>query len=77
VVSIANSEQKAAIEKQYFPTLSASVLPEIIAEVLESVKLKLPQKRKEKLCRRQNESILFQICNSFILVTNLKQNYAQ
>ncbi len=44
VVSMANSAGKAAIEKQYFPTLSASVLPEILAELLEAVKFKLTQK---------------------------------
>ena len=42
-VSMATSAQKTAIEKQYFPTLSASVLPEMLAEMLHSVKFKLTQ----------------------------------
>jgi hypothetical protein len=43
-VSMATSAEKAAIEKQYFPTLSASVLPEMLAEMFGSVKFKLTQK---------------------------------
>ena len=43
-VSMASSAEKAAIERQYFPTLSASVLPEMLAEMLGSVKFKLTQK---------------------------------
>lgn len=43
-ISMASSEEKAAIEKQYFPTLSASVLPEMLAEMLGSVKFKLSKK---------------------------------
>jgi hypothetical protein len=44
VVSMANSAEKAAIEKQYFPTLSAGVQPEMLAQVFEAVKFKLTQK---------------------------------
>jgi hypothetical protein len=43
-VSMATGAEKAAIEKQYFPTLSASVLPEMLAEMFGSVKFKLTQK---------------------------------
>lgn len=43
-VSMATSEQKTAIERQYFPTLSASVLPEMLAEMFGSVKFKLTRK---------------------------------
>lgn len=43
-VSMATSEQKTAIEKQYFPTLSTSVLPEMLAEMFGSVKFKLTKK---------------------------------
>jgi hypothetical protein len=43
-ISMANSAENAVIEKQYFPTLSASVLPEILAEMFGSVKFKLTQK---------------------------------
>jgi hypothetical protein len=42
-VSMASIEEKAAIENRYFPTLSASILPEMLAEVLHSVRLKLTQ----------------------------------
>jgi len=40
-VSMASSEEKAAIENLYFPTLSATVLPEMLAEMHHSVKYKL------------------------------------
>lgn len=43
-VSMASGAEKKAIEKQYFPTLSAEVLPEMLAEMLGSVKFKLSQK---------------------------------
>ena len=43
-VSMASSVDKAAIEKQYFPTLSVSVLPEMLAEMFGSVNFKLTQK---------------------------------
>ena len=43
-VSMATIAEKTAIEQQYFPTLSASVLPEMLAEMLGSVKFKLTQK---------------------------------
>lgn len=42
-VSMVTSQQKAAIEKKYFPTLSAKILPEMLAEMLGSVKFKLNQ----------------------------------
>src|ERR1700712_1016861 len=40
-VSMASSQEKIAIEKKYFPTLSAKVLPEMMSEMLGSVKFKL------------------------------------
>jgi len=40
-VGIVNNQQKADIEKKYFPTLSAKVLPEMLAEMLGSVRFKL------------------------------------
>jgi hypothetical protein len=43
-VSMATSAEKAAIEKQYFPTLAANVLPEMLVEMLGSVQFKLTQK---------------------------------
>jgi hypothetical protein len=43
-VSMATGAEKSAIENQYFPTLSASVLPEMLAEMFGSVKFKLTQK---------------------------------
>jgi hypothetical protein len=42
-VSMVSSQQKADIEKKYFPTLSAKVLPEMLAEMLGSVRFKLSQ----------------------------------
>ena len=42
-VSMVTSQQKADIEKKYFPTLSAKILPEMLAEMLGSVKFKLSQ----------------------------------
>lgn len=42
-VSMVTTQQKADIEKKYFPTLSAKVLPEMLAEMLGSVKFKLSQ----------------------------------
>ena len=42
-VGMATSEEKTAIENRYFPTLSASVVPEMLAEMLHSVKVKLTQ----------------------------------
>ena len=42
-VSMVTSQQKAAIEKKYFPTLATKVLPEMLAEMLGSVKFKLNQ----------------------------------
>jgi hypothetical protein len=42
-VSMATEQQKADIEKTHFPTLSAKVLPEMLAEMLGSVKFKLSQ----------------------------------
>jgi len=43
-----SSEEKAAIEKKYFPTLSARVLPEMLTEMLGSVIFKLSQQPAEK-----------------------------
>lgn len=42
-VSVASRKEKSAIEKQYFPTLSASVLPEMLCEMLRAVRFKLTQ----------------------------------
>jgi len=42
-VNMVTREQKADIEKKYFPTLSAKVLPEMLAEMLDSVRIKLRQ----------------------------------
>ena len=42
-VSMVTSQQKADIEKKYFPTLATKVLPEMLAEMLGSVKFKLNQ----------------------------------
>jgi len=43
-VGMASSVEKAAIENQYSPTLSVNMLPEMLAEVLSSVRFKLAQK---------------------------------
>ena len=43
-ISMATSAEKTAIENKYFPTLSASVLPEMLAEMFGSVRFKLTQK---------------------------------
>jgi hypothetical protein len=43
-VDMASSHDKADIEKKYFPTLSAKVLPEMLAEMMSSVKFKLSQR---------------------------------
>lgn len=48
-VSMVTSQQKADIEKKYFPTLAAKVLPEMLAEMLGSVKFKLNQGIKKML----------------------------
>ncbi|MDN3551619.1 hypothetical protein [Mucilaginibacter aquaedulcis] len=42
-VGMASREEKSAIEKQYAPTLSASVLPEMLCEMLRVVRYKLTQ----------------------------------
>ncbi|WEA01667.1 hypothetical protein [Mucilaginibacter sp. SJ] len=42
-VGMATSEEKTSIENRYFPTLSASVLPEMLIEMFHSVKAKLTQ----------------------------------
>lgn len=42
-VGMASSSEKADLEKKYFPTLSARVLPEMLAEMMSSVKFKLSQ----------------------------------
>jgi hypothetical protein len=44
VVDMASSQEKADLEKNYFPTLSVGVLPEMLAEMLQSVKFKLTQR---------------------------------
>ena len=42
-VGMASREQKTAIENKYFPTLSASILPEMLSEMLRTVRFKLTQ----------------------------------
>lgn len=42
-VNMATSQEKADLESKYFPTLSAWVLPEMLAEMMSSVKFKLSQ----------------------------------
>ena len=46
-VSMVTGREKTAIEKKYFPTFAAPVLPEMLAEMLGSVKFKLSQKLAE------------------------------
>lgn len=43
VIKAVNSTEKTALERTYFPTISAKVLPEMLAEMLASVKFKLSQ----------------------------------
>lgn len=43
VVRAVNSQEKKTIEKLYFPTLSAKALPDMLAELLASIKFKLSQ----------------------------------
>ena len=40
-VGMVNNQQKADIEKKYFPTLSTKVLPEMLTEMLGSGRFKL------------------------------------
>jgi hypothetical protein len=40
-LSLATSDEKSAIEKSYYPTVSAKVLPEALTGLLELVKSKL------------------------------------
>lgn len=40
-VNMVTGQQKAALENKYFPTLSAKIVPEMLAEMLSSVRLKL------------------------------------
>jgi hypothetical protein len=40
-LNLATADEKKAIEKKYYPTVSAAVLPEIVAEFLILVKTKL------------------------------------
>jgi hypothetical protein len=40
-LSLATADEKKAIEKKYYPTVSAIVLPEIVAEFLVLIKTKL------------------------------------
>jgi len=42
-LSLANNEEKLALEKRYYPTIVAKVLPEILLELLRQVKSKLVQ----------------------------------
>ena len=42
-ISMVSPQEKTALEKKYFPTLSAKVLPESLAEVLGLVKSRLNQ----------------------------------
>ena len=42
-VSMVASQEKTDLESKYFPTVSAKVLPEMLAEMLSSVKFKLSQ----------------------------------
>jgi hypothetical protein len=46
-VSLATDEEKVAIEKKYFPTISAKALPEILSEMFGLVKDKLAQARSD------------------------------
>ena len=40
-ISMVSQQEKTALEKKYFPTLSARLSPELLPEVLSLVKLKL------------------------------------
>lgn len=42
-IGMASSKEKAAIQQRYFPTQSTDVLPEMLAEMMRSVKFKLNQ----------------------------------
>ncbi len=42
-LSLANDEEKLAIEKRYYPTIATKVLPEILLELFRVVKSKLMQ----------------------------------
>ncbi|MEZ2336336.1 hypothetical protein AB6735_11920 [Mucilaginibacter sp. RCC_168] len=42
-VSMVTSQEKADLENKYFPTLSAKILPEMLAGMLSAVKVKLSQ----------------------------------
>jgi len=46
-LNLATAEEKKAIEKKYFPTVSAKVLPEILGELFGLVKGKLIHARAE------------------------------
>jgi len=46
-VSMATGKEKTAIEKEYFPTMAAKVLPEMLGEMLGTVKSKLSQQLAE------------------------------
>ncbi|MCQ6959292.1 hypothetical protein [Mucilaginibacter aquariorum] len=43
VIQAVNKEEKSVLEMRYFPTISAKVLPDMLAEMLASVKFKLSQ----------------------------------
>ena len=42
-LSLATTEERTALEKKYYPTISTKVLPEILAELFGVVKSKLVQ----------------------------------
>jgi hypothetical protein len=44
---VATDLEKAALENKYFPTFTTKVLPEMLGEMLGSVKFKLSQKLAE------------------------------
>lgn len=46
-ISLATAEEKKAIEKKYFPTMSAKVLPEVLGELFSLVKAKMIQAKSE------------------------------
>ena len=48
-VSMVSSQQKANIENKYFPTMAARMPPEMLAEMLGSVKFKLSQEMEKVL----------------------------
>lgn len=59
-VGMASSSEKADLEKKYFPTLSARVLPEMLAELMSAVKFKLSQRLADIVQCTDTKSILQQ-----------------